>query len=286
MSSKPSLPVAAKTLLLLLLLFGTGASLPLNALKQVTQQNQGATGPFLSLVFDLLQHPDVLSNLYQHSDASTNILNYFEQQPNADDSLFWVNNRAGLLQLLSDSSTLKILGSAPWLFHILRLLNQTFPQTYGSMLSNRLLLNGILYLIASHAEFRSLLSYHPEYLPLVYNLTLSSPRNGSWIHIFFPPSGAVLNLTTLVVVMTLSPLIAIKGISIQLLAQNGTIIQSFSSSSLVVFNATLNTKGIPEGIYRIQASATLADGTSLTDSVGVYAVAGPIIGHIGNREPR
>ncbi len=271
MSSRLDLPLQIKTLLLILLLFGAGASLPLNAIRDFAEhRNQGVTGLFLSLLFDLLQRPKILNTLYQHANASSNILKYFEATPNALDSYFWLQNRAALFTLLADGNTLNALGEAPWLFHIIRVINQTYPRQYGLMLQNRTIFNAILSQVAIHNEFRSLLTYHPEYFPLIFNLTSTNPRAGAWLRILSPPTLSIFpeaqQITVTVFILSLKP---VQQMTVQL-ANATSIIETYSATASLIFNATLNIRGLPNDLYTIVATLTLTNGTIFSDAVLVY----------------
>ncbi len=271
MSSKLDLPLQIRTLLLILLLFGAGASLPLNAIRDFAEhRNQGVTGLFLSLLVDLLQRPKILNNLFQHANASSSILKYFEATPNALDSYFWLQNKPALFNLLSDGDTLNALGEAPWLFHLIRVINQTYPRQYGIMLQNRTIFNVILSQVAVHNELRSLLTYHPEYFPLIFNLTSTNPRAGAWLRILSPPTLSTLpeaqQITVTVFILSLKP---VQQMTVQL-ANATSIIDTYSAAASLVFNATLNIRGLPNDIYTIEAILTLTNGSTFSDAVLIY----------------
>lgn len=271
MSSKLDLPIQIKTLLLILLLFGAGASLPLNSIRYLAEhRDQGVTGLFLSLLLDLMQRPKILNTLYKHSNASSNILKYFEATPNAEDSYFWLQNRATLFTLLSDGDTLNALGDAPWLFHLIRVIDQTYPRQYGQMLQNRTFFNAILSQLAVHTEFRDLLTYHPEYFSLIFNLTSTNPRAAAWLQILSPPTLSIYQgeqqIIVRVFILSIKP---VQQITVQL-GNATSIIESYSASASLIFNATLNIRGLPNDLYTIKATLTLTDGSTFSDAILVY----------------
>lgn len=271
MESKPDMHFRFRfrVTLLVLLLVSTGVSLPINGLKAtIATWNQGYTGLFFTIILDILQRPKVLSNMITHPDATGNIIRYFQEGENINDSAWWLQHRAGLLTLFSDGDTYALLGNNPWLFTILRVVNESYPAAYSRMINNRPFFNTILHQVVAHEEFKVIFIYHPEYLPLIYNLTFNQPFDRAWTRVIHPFPGTVIGNLTAIIVFTLS-LTPIKQTTITLM-QNYKAIQNLTGRGSVIYNATLNATTFPGASYQLQVTVSLENGTILQDFVTVY----------------
>ena len=264
----PHLRFRFRVAVLILLLFSTGISLPISALKSTAATwSQGETAVFFSIILDILQRPKVMANILTHPDASGNIIRYFEEG-NIADSSWWLSNRAGLLTLFSDGDTYTLLGNNPWLFGVLRNVNQSYPAAYTRMLNNRPFFNTVLRQVVAHQEFEIIFTYHPEYLPLIYNLTFNQPFDSAWTRIIHPFTGRPIGNLTAITVFTLS-LTAISQTTLTL-SHFGKTIMTLAGRGTVIYNATLNAANFTEDPYQLQATVTLTNGLILQDTETLF----------------
>ncbi len=268
--SKPELrlPFRFRVTMLFLLIFSAGVSLPISGLKDTfAQLSTGQTGIFFSILWDVLTRPPVFQNVITHPDATASIFRYFQTGENFNNSAWWLEHREGLLQLFSDGDTYSIIGNNPWLFGILREVNQTYPAAYGTMLNNRHFFNTILRQVVAHQEFQVIFTHHPEYLPLIYNLTFSQPFDQAWTRFIHPLQNATIGNVTLVVIFTLS-LTTINQTLLTLIRYVPPGREILGRGD-VIYNATLNMTGLPEGQYYLWVRVTLTSGIVLQDLIRV-----------------
>lgn len=267
MPSNLELSFRTRALLLITLLTTAGLSIPTNDIGSfVNSKYQDASSLFFNLVFDLLQRPGLLQIVVGHPGASINILNYFQNTANANDTYFWLQNKVTIFALLSDGDTYNILGNHPWLFLLLRKVNQTNPDFFNLMLQNRANLNRLLNQTANHPEIASILAPHPDYISRLYNLSSSLPTTGPWTRFLFPISGVSVINSTQVVILTIADK-NVTQVTLNLLSSALDTIRTFNATATFFVNFMLDTTLLPSGIYYLSVQVKLSDGTLTSDIV-------------------
>ncbi len=162
MQSKPKLDTEVRVILLVGLLFLAGASLPLDHLRAIANQPfQGGTYLFLTLVIDLLKQPHSIQTFRNHPKEISNLLTFFSNSENYNESYWWLQHRSQLIQLFANETTFLLLGNNPWLFQPLHRLIDYSPQEFQKAISNRTFFNNLLTLAIDYPELRTILSTNP-----------------------------------------------------------------------------------------------------------------------------
>ncbi len=239
MQSKPKLEVEVRVFLLVGLLFLAGASLPIDHLRAIANQPfQGGTYLFLTLVVDLLKQPHSIQTFMNHPKEISNLLTFFSNPDNYNESYWWLQHKSQLIQLFANETTFLILAHSPWLFQPLHMLIDYSPQEFQKAISNRTFFNDLLTLATDHPELRTILSSspivmvavieEPSLMPFIRailnnqqikqillqnpflfpyflaNPTINLPNAPEWVLILQPANMTIINrpMTTLVLIRT------------------------------------------------------------------------------------